>query len=119
MKTYFLIVGLLFFNYVGFSQVSKYCYTTYSGKYVMALSDDGTKKATYTLFDSNGNMQKTMQGQWMLRDEGVYGSAYMLTITWTGLNAGMQELKFVAQYDGYGNLQGIIDSQSRVWNSCK
>jgi hypothetical protein len=28
-------------------------------------------------------------------------------------------LKFVAQYDGYGNLQGIIDGQSRVWNSCK
>jgi len=110
---------LLFISLLGFSQVSKFCYSTYTGKYVIALNDDGTKKATYSLFDNSGKVQKTMQGQWMLRDEGIYGPAYMLTITWTGLNAGMQELKFVAQYDGYGNLQGIIDSKNNVWNSCK
>jgi len=119
MKALFLLVSLTFINVVGFSQFKKFCYTTYSGKYSMALSDDATKKATYTLYDNAGNAQKTMQGQWMLRDEGVYGISYVLTITWTGLNAGMQELKFVAQYDGYGNLQSIIDAQSRVWNSCK
>ena len=43
----------------------------------------------------------------------------MLTITWTGANAGMAELKYVAQYDGYGSLQGIIDSQNITWNSCR
>lgn len=104
---------------MGISQVNNYCYTTYSGKYVMSLNDDGTKKASYLLYDNSGNIQKAMQGKWMLRDEGVYGTAYVLTITWIGLNAGMQELKFNAQYDGNGSLQGIIDSQSRVWNWCK
>lgn len=105
--------------HTSYGQTQKYCYSTYAGKYVMSLYDDGTKKAVYQLFNSDGSVQKTMQGEWMLRDEGIYGTAYMLTISWTGVNSGMQELKFVAQYDGYGNLQGIIDSQSRTWDACR
>lgn len=85
----------------------------------MSLFDDGSKKAVYQLVNTAGVLQKTMQGEWVLRDEGIYGPAYMLTISWTGVNTGMADLKFVAQYDGYGNLQGIIDSQNRTWNSCR
>ncbi len=104
---------------LSFGQVKKYCYTTYAGTYKISLYEDGSKKAIYQLFNTAGVLQKTMQGEWILRDEGIYGPAYMLTLTWTGVNAGMADLKFVAQYDGAGNLQGIIDSQNRTWNYCK
>jgi hypothetical protein len=96
----------------------KYCYTTYAGKYEVTLFDDGSKKALYKLYSLSGDLQKTMQGTWLIRDEGVYGPAYMLTLTWTGLNSNMPALKFVCQYDGGGRLQGIIDGQSRVWDRC-
>ncbi len=120
MKNLLLLTAIFLLSVqISFGQVKKYCYSTYSGKYVMSLYDDGTKKAVYQLFNSNGTIQKTMQGEWILRDEGIYGTAYMITITWSGVNAGLQELKFVAQYDGFGNLQGIIDSQSRIWDSCR
>jgi len=114
----FSAIFMLLVN-LSFGQVKKYCYTTYAGTYSMSLYDDGSKKAVYQLYNTAGVLQKTMQGEWMLRDEGIYGPAYMLTITWTGANAGMAELKYVAQYDGYGSLQGIIDSQNRTWNSCR
>ena len=120
MKNLILVSALFFLTtQFGFGQIKKYCYSTYSGKYVMSLYDDGSKKAVYQLFNTDGNLGKTMQGEWMMREEGLYGTAYMITITWSGLNAGMQELKFVAQFDGNGKLQGIIDGQSRIWDSCR
>lgn len=96
----------------------KYCYNTYNGKYEISLTEGDSRKATYKLYNSYGDLQKTMQGTWVIRDEGVYGPAYMLTISWTGLNSNMPSLKFVCQYDGNGRLQGIIDSQNRTWNQC-
>ena len=119
MKQLLLIIILTFVSNLGFGQVKKYCYTSYAGTYSMSLFDDGTKKAVYQLYNSAGVVQKTMQGEWMLRDEGVYGTAYMLTIRWTGINSSMPALTFTAQYDGYGNLQGLIDSQNRTWNTCR
>ena len=101
------------------AQIKKYCYTTISGKYLVSLNDDETKKVIYQLFDNSGILKKTMQGTWSMRDEGLYGPAYKITVAWTGINSGMQELKFVAQFDGNGNLQAIIDSQNRTWNSCR
>ena len=100
-------------------QIKKYCYDTYSGSYVMSLFDDGTAKVLYQLYNVSGGLVKTMQGEWSMRNEGVYGPAYVITISWTGTNAGMQDLKYTAQYDGNGSLQGIIDSQSRIWNYCR
>lgn len=96
----------------------KYCYNTYSGKYEISITEGDGRKATYKLYNSYGELQKTMQGTWVIRDEGVYGPAYVLTISWTGLNANMPSLRFVCQYDGNGRLQGIIDSQNRTWNQC-
>lgn len=119
MKNILFIYFFCLISNFSIGQVKKYCYSTYSGTYSLSLFDDGTKKVVYQLYNTAGVLQKTMQGEWILRDEGVYGTAYMLTVTWTGANIGMQELKFVAQYDGYGSLQGIIDSQSRTWNSCR
>lgn len=119
MKNILLSALFILVSTLSFGQVKKFCYTTYSGTYTMSLFDDGSKKAVYQLVNTAGVLQKTMQGEWMLRDEGIYGPAYMLTISWTGVNTGMADLKFVAQYDGYGNLQGIIDSQNRTWNSCR
>ena len=115
----FICTFFLLFTHASNAQIKKYCYTTISGKYVVSLNDDETKKVIYQLFDNSGILQKTMQGNWSMRDEGLYGPAYKITVAWTGINSGMQELKFVAQFDGNGNLQAIIDSQNRTWNSCR
>ena len=96
----------------------KYCYTTYNGKYEISLTEGGGRKATYKLYNMYGDLQKTMQGVWVIKDQGVYGPAHILTISWTGLNSNMPSLKFVCQYDENGRLQGIIDSQNRTWNQC-
>lgn len=96
----------------------KYCVTNYAGKYEISLLEGGSNKAYFKLYNASGALQKTMQGNWMLRDEGVYGSAYKLTISWTGPNAGMTDLKFNCQYDGAGLLQALLDPQGRIWNSC-
>lgn len=120
MKKLLLILVLLFvFSEVVEGQIKNYCYDTYSGQYVMSLHDDGSGKATYKLFNSSGGLVKTLQGEWSMRDEGLYGPAYVITISWIGANSGLQDLKFTAQFDGNGKLQGIIDSESRVWNYCR
>ena len=54
----------------------------------MSLFDDGTAKVLYQLYNVSGGLVKTMQGEWSMRDEGVYGPAYVITISWTGTNAG-------------------------------
>lgn len=101
------------------NQVKKYCYQTSLGKYVITLHDDGSKIALYQLYDNaSGALKKTMKGTWTLRDEGIYGPAPTITIIWTGANEGMTNLKFTAQYDGYGKLQGLIDFQNRTWIGC-
>jgi hypothetical protein len=43
----------------------------------------------------------------------------ILTISFTGKNSGLPPMKFNAQYDGYGNLQGLIDNQGRIWGACR
>ena len=101
------------------AQTKKYCYSLTSGKYVLSLYDDGSKKVSYDLYSPSGTLQKTMQGTWILRDEGVYGPSYVLTISWTGPNANLQNLKYNVQNDGYGNLQALIDGTGRIWNSCR
>jgi hypothetical protein len=94
-----------------------YCYSTYEGQYKLKL-DDVSKNVKYELY-KNGVAVKTLTGTWKLKDEGIYGTAYMLTISWTGANSNLPETKYVAQYDGYGNLQGLIDNQNRTWDKCK
>jgi hypothetical protein len=96
----------------------KYCVNTTSGKYEISLTEGGSNHVYYKLYNQSGVLQKTMQGNWILRDEGVYGTAYIITITWTGANSGMPDLKFICQYDGNRELQAIIDGQQRTWNRC-
>ena len=120
MKKYLSLLAICFLlASMANGQIKKYCYSTYSGQYAMSLFNDGSGKALYQLYNTIGGLVKTMQGEWSMRDEGAYGPAYMITISWTGVNQGMQDLKFVAQFDGNGLLQGIIDSESRVWNFCR
>ena len=97
----------------------KYCYNNYSGKYELALFDDVSKRVIYKLYNNNGTVDKTMQGKWEKRDEGLYGSAFKIVITWTGKNSGLPETKYLCQYDGFGNLQSLSDIQNRTWNPCK
>ena len=95
-----------------------YCFNTFKGNYKISLSDDGSHKGLYLLYDSNGNVTKTLQGIWTLQDEGVYGSTYKLTFEFTGSNANLPSMKFVGQFDGNGKLQALIDNQNRTWNQC-
>ncbi len=96
----------------------KYCYTTSSGKYEITLEQGGDNKTYYKLYNGSGELVKTMQGYWEIRDEGVYGSLYVLTIRWSGLNADLPNLKFTCQYNASGQLQQLIDSQKRNWYPC-
>jgi hypothetical protein len=118
IKLLLVFIGVTI-NFTLSAQIKKYCSYTTSGKYVVSLFDDGSKIAAYQLYSPSGTLQKTMSGTWIIRDEGVYGTAYYLTITWTGSNASMPQLKYVAQYDGNGNLQAIIDGSGRTWTSCR
>lgn len=96
-----------------------YCISTTANKYILSLFDDGSKKVIYKLYDKNGNLTKTIQGVWVIKDEGVYGAAYFLYISWSGLNSNMPNLKYTCQYDAKRVLQSIIDSQGRTWFECK
>lgn len=84
----------------------------------MSLHNDGSNKAIYQLFNGSGVLQKTMQGNWSMQDIGVYGTSYIIKIRWTGLNSNFPELKFIANFDGNGNLNAITDGESRIWNYC-
>jgi hypothetical protein len=118
-KAVLLSVFLVLFIFDGKSQIKNFCYTLSNGKYVLALYDDGTKKVSYDLYSNSGTLQKTVKGTWTLRDEGVYGPSYVLTVAWTGVNAGLPELKFNVVYDGYGNMQSLTDVTGRTWNNCR
>jgi hypothetical protein len=100
------------------SGARNYCISTSSNKYILSLFDDGSKKVIYKMYDLNGNLSKTIQGVWEINNEGVYGSAYILKTSWTGLNSGMPSLRFTCQYYAGGKLQSIIDSQNRTWYEC-
>jgi hypothetical protein len=95
-----------------------FCFNTYNGNYKISLSDDGTYKGLYLLFDSNGEVTKTLQGKWTLQDEGVYGAAHKLTFQFTGTNSNLPSMKFTCQFNGDGKLQSLIDNQNRTWNKC-
>ncbi len=97
----------------------KYCVSNYKGKYEISLSDDGTHKAYFNLYDNNDRLLKTTQGEWTLRDEGVYGVAHILTFDFTGVNSNMPSMKFTCQYNGSGQLQALIDNQDRTWDMCR
>jgi hypothetical protein len=96
-----------------------YCISTTYNKYILSLFDDGSKKVIYKLYDKNGNLTKTMQGVWEIKDGGVYGAAYFIYISWTGVNSNMVNLKFTCQYNANRVLQSIIDSQGRTWFECQ
>ena len=96
-----------------------FCYTNINGKYKLGLDDGGEQNVTYQLYNISGSLIKTVVGKWTLQDEGIYGPAMILTINFTGINAGLPSMKFTAQYDGYGNLQGVIDNQGRAWDACR
>lgn len=99
-------------------QSRKYCFSNASGKKELTLFEDGSKKVVFKSFNNSGVLQKTIQGVWELRDEGVYGPANKIIISWTGTNSSLPETKYVCQYSGDGTLQGLIDNQNRTWNPC-
>jgi hypothetical protein len=118
-KNIFLMLILLFSTQKIFAQSKKYCAFNSNGKYEVNLSNDGSHNALFNLYDNYGDIKKTTQGQWSIRDEGVYGAAYALTFVFTGKNSNLPSMKFICQYDGEGQLQALIDSQNRTWNLCR
>lgn len=76
------------------ADLKKFCYTTASSKYELSLEEGSDNKTFYKLYNSSGDLVKTMQGYWEIRDEGVYGSLFVLIIKWSGLNADLPNLKY-------------------------
>jgi hypothetical protein len=93
----------------------KYCSYNKGNKYELTLINDGSGNALYKLFNSNGVLIKVVNGKWSIKDEGFYGNANKLTFE----NSTSQSMKFLCQYDGYGNLQNLIDSLNVSWFKCK
>ena len=98
--------------------VKKFCYTTASSKYELTLEEGSDNKTFYKLYNTSGDLVKTMQGYWEIRDEGVYGSLFVLIIKWSGLNADLPNLKYTCQYNSNRQLQQLIDGQKRNWYPC-
>jgi uncharacterized protein (TIGR02145 family) len=96
-----------------------YCFTNINGRYQLGLDDGGAHNVTYQQYNLSGSLIKSLVGKWKLQDEGVYGPAMTLTISFTGKNSGLPSMKYIAQYDGFGNLQGVIDNQGRIWGVCR
>jgi hypothetical protein len=119
MKKIYLLILVLFISAGLNAQTKKYCFVTYKDKYEISLSDNGSHSAFLNLYDNNGNLLKSTQGEWTIRDEGVYGAAYRLTFSFTGKNSNLPSMKFTCQYDGSGLLQALIDSQERTWSWCR
>jgi len=87
-----------------------------NGRYQLGLDDGGAHNITYQQYNPSRSLIKTVVGKWTLQDEGVYGPAMTLTLSFTGKNAGLPFMKFIAQYDGFGNLQGVIDNQRTMYH---
>jgi hypothetical protein len=96
----------------------KFCSYTATGKYEITLLNDGTFNVYFKLYNSSGNVQKTMQGIWEISDKSNYGAESILDIRWTGLNSNMPNLKYRCQYGANNKLQAIIDGQNRTWQKC-
>ncbi len=76
---------------------------TYHSQFETGLEE---QPATVVIKTSNG-VQKTIQGTWIIRSEGVYGPADFLTITFTGANSQLGKLKFLVLRDNNGNTQTL------------
>jgi tetratricopeptide (TPR) repeat protein len=96
----------------------KFCVRTTNSMYELTFFEGGANSLLYKLYNNQGNLLKTMQGKWKMQDEGVYGSAYKIRISWSGANTNMPELVFLCQFDAFGSIQGIIDSENRTWQIC-
>ena len=96
----------------------KFCIKTSNSTYEITFFEGGANSLLYKLYNNQGNLLKTMQGKWKMQDEGVYGSAYKIRISWSGANTNMPELVFLCQFDAFGSIQGIIDSENRTWQIC-
>ena len=110
----FLLIGILFSS-SSFSQgTTSFCaYDNYGSKFELNLNDDA-KTLTYKKYTSNGNLIQTLYGTYLLRDEGVYGSALKVVASVNG-----STMKWIVIIDGFGNTQELRDeSAGRVWSKC-
>ena len=82
--------------------------------YEISLFEDQYRTVTFKLYDNRGNLIKTLQGTWDIRED-VF---VRLTLTWTGPNSDKQPLGFICIYNLSRYFEAIIDGQDRKWNRC-
>jgi uncharacterized protein (TIGR02145 family) len=109
----FLIVVLLA-SFQTNAQTKKFCAQDKQGtKYEISLTE-GSGTAITRTYSSTGVLKNQISGTFSKTDEGVYGSAYFITIFLPNGN-----MKFLASYDAEGKIQDLKDVLAgRVFYGC-
>ncbi len=96
------------------AQLKKFCAQDNNGnKYEISLIE-GSGTAITRTYSSTGTLKNEISGTFSRTDEGVYGSAYFITILLPNGN-----MKFLASYDAEGKVQELKDvSAGRVFYAC-
>jgi hypothetical protein len=118
MKTFskilFFFFSTLFFLNGNSQGIKSFCaYDNLNSKYELNLNED-SKSLTYKKYNSSGSLLQTLNGTYVMRDEGVYGPTFKIIASING-----NTLKWLVIRDGFGNIQELRDeSAGRVWSKC-
>jgi uncharacterized protein (TIGR02145 family) len=101
---YLFLFSLILPLFVANAQIKIFCAKDNQGnKYEINLTE-GAGSAIVRTYTSSGELKNQLSGTFTMSDEGVYGSAYYVTVSLTNGN-----MKFLATFDSNGKIQELKD----------